>query len=111
VARAADRQAIAGLLTGLGLAPGARQTGIHDWTKVQELRSGAGALWRPGLRGLALSDAGAAQALAGYMVSEAQDRAEIARLLARFASAPAPAARLEVYDWPGEFAQRFDGVD
>jgi hypothetical protein len=57
-----------------------------------------------------LSMAGVQQALHGHLVSDPADRAAIARILAAFASLP-PHAAAELYDYPGEYAQRFDGVD
>ena len=61
------------------------------------------------LRRAGLSHAGIQQALSGAAVSGPRDRAVISRMLTTFASFP-PAV-LEVYDWPGGYAQRFDGVD
>ena len=56
-----------------------------------------------------LSLMGIQQALQGHIVSDPSDRATIARILAAFAILP-PHATAEVYDYPGEYAQRFDGV-
>jgi hypothetical protein len=53
---------------------------------------------------------GIQQALQGNIVADPSDRATIARILAAFASLP-PHSRAEIYDYPGEYAQRFDGVD
>jgi hypothetical protein len=56
-----------------------------------------------------LSTLGVQQALQGNIVSSPTDRAAIAKILAAFGSIPQ--ALLEIYDWPGAYAQRFDGVD
>jgi hypothetical protein len=55
-----------------------------------------------------LSVPGIRQALDGSIVSDARDRAAIARILAAFASLPIGPA-LEIHDYPGAYAQRFDG--
>jgi hypothetical protein len=62
------------------------------------------------LQACGLSMSGIQQALQGSIVVDPSDRAAIASILAAFASLP-PHARFEVYDYPGEYAQRFDGVD
>jgi len=77
----------------------------------EHLSAGARAQIRRRLCDAGLSGLGAEQALTGHAVGSAADRAAIARLLARLAAAPPQAARFELYDWPGEYAQRFDGVD
>jgi hypothetical protein len=64
-----------------------------------------GALQRSGL-----SLIGIQQALQGHAVSAPSDRATIARILSAFATLP-PHVIAEIYDYPGEYAQRFDGVD
>lgn len=56
-----------------------------------------------------LSLAGIQQVRQGQIVSNPTDRAAIAKMIMTFANLP-PAV-LEVYDYPGEYAQRFDGVD
>ena len=56
-----------------------------------------------------LSMLGIQQALQGSLVSDPSDRATIARILTTFASLP-PHATSELYDYPGEYAQRFDGI-
>lgn len=56
-----------------------------------------------------LSTLGVQQALQGNIVSNPTDRAALAKILAALGSIPQ--AVLEIYDWPGEYAQRFDGVD
>jgi len=53
---------------------------------------------------------GSQQALQGQVVSDPSDRAAIARIVAGFANLP-PHAGTEIYDCPGSYAQRFDGVD
>ncbi|MET0605028.1 MAG: hypothetical protein ABWZ80_01105 [Beijerinckiaceae bacterium] len=58
-----------------------------------------------------LTALGAEQALAGQVVVSTQDRAAISRLLLRFATSRTQAAGLEQFDWPGAYAQRFDGID
>jgi hypothetical protein len=57
-----------------------------------------------------LTMAGIQQALQGHIVSDPADRAAIARILTALASLP-PHAAAELYDYPGEYAQRFDGAD
>ncbi len=57
-----------------------------------------------------LSLLGIQQALQGRIVSDPSDRATIARILAALASMP-PHALAGLYDYPGDYAQRFDGVD
>lgn len=57
-----------------------------------------------------LSSLGIKQALGGKIVSDPSDRAAIARVLAAFASLP-PHTALAIYDYVGEYAQRFDGVN
>ena len=57
-----------------------------------------------------LSSLGLQQALRGSIVSAPADRAAIARILAAFASL-SPHAAAEIYDYPGEYAGRFDGID
>jgi hypothetical protein len=59
---------------------------------------------------LGISWQGAQQALGGLVITNETDRARIATLLARLAAAPGT-ARLEVFDYPGFYAQRYDGVD
>jgi hypothetical protein len=61
------------------------------------------------LRRLGLSMVGAQQAIQGNMVTDPADRRVIARILTTFASQPHDAAA--IYDFPGEYAQRFDGID
>jgi hypothetical protein len=56
-----------------------------------------------------LSALGVQQALEGNIVSSPADRAAIAKILAAFGSIPQ--AVLEIYDWPGDYLQRFDGVE
>jgi hypothetical protein len=60
------------------------------------------------LRNMGLSTLGIQQALRGIIVSDPQDRAVIARMLTVLASVPRSVA--EIYDFPGEYAQRFDDV-
>ncbi len=57
-----------------------------------------------------LSTSGIQQVLQGGIVSDPSDRAAIARILTALASLP-PHAAAELYDYPGEYAQRFDGID
>ncbi|MGH7460540.1 MAG: hypothetical protein ACREMA_05875 [Longimicrobiales bacterium] len=57
-----------------------------------------------------LSIGGVQQALRGDIVSSPSDRAVIAKMLAAFVTLAAN-DKLEHYDFPGEYAQRFDGVD
>ena len=64
-----------------------------------------GALQRSGL-----SLMGIQQALQGHIVSDPSDRATISRILAVFATLP-PHVTAEIYDYPGGYAERFDGVD
>ena len=59
------------------------------------------------LRELGLSGAGAQQVLDGHVLSNPQDRLIVAQILGRTL---APAAQ-ETYEFPGEYAARFDGVD
>ena len=63
------------------------------------------------LRGLGVSPAGASQVLGGQVVTSPSDRARIARVLANLLIVTPATANLEVYDWPGAYAQRFDGID
>lgn len=57
-----------------------------------------------------LSMSGIQQVIQGAIVSEPADRAAIARILTALATLP-PHAASEIYDYPGEYAQRFDGID
>jgi hypothetical protein len=56
-----------------------------------------------------LSMLGIRQALQGDVISQPTDRAVIAKIVSAFATLP-PNTQYEVYDFPGEYAQRFDGV-
>ena len=56
-----------------------------------------------------LSPLGAEQALEGGLVTDARDRAAVARILTSFAAIPRTVA--VIYDYPGVYAQRFDGID
>ena len=75
------------------------RTGIDAQTRARALSR---------LRGLGVSLPGARQALAGQTVANPADRAILADLLAGIAGGT---TRAGVYDYPGDYAQRFDGVD
>jgi hypothetical protein len=63
------------------------------------------------LQKLGVSPLGAEQLLSASPLVSADDRAKIARLLAHLLTAQPRAATMEIYDWPGDYAQRFDGID
>ena len=78
---------------------------VASWEKVQELRPGKHTLWdhcfeppQQRTRGL--------QSFAAHRMSAAT---VIQRV--NLGSASTNAAQLGVFDWPGAYAQRFDGVD
>jgi hypothetical protein len=75
-----------------------RQTSasIHAWEKVQELRSGRITLWDHCFEVPHARIPGAAAA---------------GTVIHRIGIEPSNAGKLEVYDYPGRYAQRFDGVD
>lgn len=82
----------------------------HGTVDYEKLPSGVRARLGRRLRAAGLSGVSAEQALAGQAVTSGPDRERLAELLVWLLGKPS-GARLEVFNWPGEYAQRFDGVD
>jgi hypothetical protein len=82
-----------------------------DTSGWQQLSAGARAQLRQRLADFGISGLGAEQAFSGQIVTSVTDRARVARLLIGLVGGTPRTTRLELYDWPGEYAQRFDGVD
>jgi type VI secretion system secreted protein VgrG len=73
---------------------------IHEWSKMQELRSGKYTLWdycfeKPD----------------SHLDTQADIQASVAVGEATHKLATGGNSALEIYDYPGEYAQRFDGID
>ena len=71
------------------------ESSIYTWEKVQELRPGRITLWDHCFEAPHEPISGAASA---------------GTVIHRIGIEPSGAAKLEVYDYPGNYAQRFDGV-
>jgi type VI secretion system secreted protein VgrG len=80
-----------------GLTPDTR---VHSWEKSQVVRSGKIALWDHCFE---LADRNL------EATAEIQDRVQVGSVVHHLAAGQADA--LEVYDYPGGYAQRFDGID
>jgi hypothetical protein len=76
---------------------------ILSWEKVQELRSGKHTLWDHCLE--------PPRPLAGTLptLTPGKPAATVIQRLTLESGSPA-AVQMGLYDWPGEYAQRFDGV-
>ena len=74
---------------------------IHEWEKVQELRSGKYTLWDHMLR--------AARTSTWRRTRPSRTRVAVGKVTHKLKVGGND--KLEIYDYPGEYAQRFDGVD
>jgi hypothetical protein len=82
-----------------------------DRQRLAELVAAAGPLpARQWLSRQGVSAGGADQLVRGLVVTDASDRQRIAHALEAVAGNRTRTTALEVYDYPGEYAQRFDGV-
>jgi hypothetical protein len=106
VTNPSDRVIIAKILAAAGRS-GSDRVDVYDWVKVQEQRGQAGGA--DPLHNVVASKPGIQQALQANIVTSPADRANIAKILTNIATSSS-GAKLEVYDWPGEYAQRFDGT-
>lgn len=80
--------------------PANNRGSIYEWTKTQELRAGK----------YTLRDYSFESPNSNLQASSlAQDQVQIGQVLHRLKS-PVN-SNLEIYDWPGEYAKRFDGID
>jgi type VI secretion system secreted protein VgrG len=73
---------------------------IHDWGKVQELRAGKYTLWDYCFEKPDSHFEASEEILPEVQVGQASHPLEVGNN-----------GQLEIYDYPGEYAQRFDGVD
>jgi type VI secretion system secreted protein VgrG len=82
------------------VAGGPRDYYVYDWEKVQELRSGKYTLWDHSFEKPESNFAATKEIAPAVKVGQVTHPLRVGGN-----------GRLEVYDYPGEYAQRFDGVD
>ncbi|MEO6784810.1 MAG: type VI secretion system tip protein VgrG, partial [Chthoniobacteraceae bacterium] len=73
---------------------------IHEWVKRQEVRSGKFTLWDHSFQRPTDSFESKKSTLGSIAVGTVTHKLEVA-----------DNSKMEIYDYPGEFAQRFDGID
>jgi type VI secretion system secreted protein VgrG len=73
---------------------------IHEWVKLQDIRSGKFALWDQSFQRPGDNFESKKNTLGSIAVGKVTHKLEVAGN-----------DKFEIYDYPGEFAQRFDGID
>ncbi|MEQ1852008.1 MAG: type VI secretion system tip protein TssI/VgrG [Chthoniobacteraceae bacterium] len=73
---------------------------IHEWVKLQDIRSGKFALWDQSFQRPGDNFESKKNTLGSIAVGKVTHKLEVAGN-----------EKFEIYDYPGEFAQRFDGID